>query len=207
MKLRYKIFLVIGGTVAVYFLLMPAAMLCFEISDNCDVMTNLVTLTRPVIPASMFGSEDGIGEWSGTPQGIEMHPSGLEMLDNFTKFIFSMIVLPSLIIFAILMWEKRQNVSRIWIIGASALIFGLANVFASVFHTVTIFNSPFPFMHRIIEFHENGLGVRPIHDTIEAAAFDPYWLVWSFSLYAGIILLGISMAKSQNRSKKGIWNK
>ena len=77
--------------------------------------------------------------------------------------------------------------NRLLIIGIGFLIFGLANFFRYVPIMLTLINLPFPFDHlQNVYPTEDGVSIQigylPIHDAI----YDPYWLVWSLTLYAGI---------------------
>jgi hypothetical protein len=48
-------------------------------------------------------------------------------------------------------------------------------------------NPPFPFEHITILYGDDGNAWYQIsYMPVSAAAHDPYWLVWSLTLYAGI---------------------
>lgn len=102
MKTRYKISLVISCFVAFYFALIPAVQYCLESDADCTVWKELMLLTRPVI-----SSDEGIVEWSGTPQGIET-PSVSDQIIHNMPFAVSMIVLPFVIIGFVVVWDKRK---------------------------------------------------------------------------------------------------
>ena len=105
MKTRYKIFLVIGSFVAFYFALIPALQVCIDSNNDCTVWQELVMLTRPVISSSTLG--EGIGEWSGTVDGLEI-PSLEDQISRNLSFVTSMIVLPFVIIGFVVVWDKRK---------------------------------------------------------------------------------------------------
>lgn len=71
--------------------------------------------------------------------------------------------------------------------------FGLVNFFWYVPYSLYFLfrNQPFPFEHLSnVEIHEGGgfgvqIGYLPFHE----AWYDPYWLIWSMSLYSGIAIL------------------
>ncbi len=105
MKTRYKIFLVIGSFVAFYFALIPALQVCIDSNNDCTVWQELVMLTRPVISSSTLG--EGIGEWSGTVDGLEI-PSLEDQISRNLPFVTSMIVLPFVIIGFVVVWDKRK---------------------------------------------------------------------------------------------------
>lgn len=107
MKTRYKILLVTAFFAVFYFALTPALQYCLESDADCTVYQELVLLTRPVIIVDVWGDESSIGEWSGTPQGIEK-PTISEYLRLNQNFILSMIVFPCGIIGAIVIWDKRK---------------------------------------------------------------------------------------------------
>ncbi len=105
MKTRYKIFLVIGSFVAFYFASIPALQVCIDSNNDCTVWQELVMLTRPVISSSILG--EGIGEWSGTAEGLEI-PSLEDQISRNLPFVTSMIVLPFVIIGFVVVWDKRK---------------------------------------------------------------------------------------------------
>ncbi len=105
MKTRYKIFLVIGSFVVFYFALIPALQLCIDSNNDCTVWQEIVMLTRPVISSSTLG--EGIGEWSGTTDGLEI-PSLEDQISRNLPFVTSMIVLPFVIISFVVVWDKRK---------------------------------------------------------------------------------------------------
>ena len=78
--------------------------------------------------------------------------------------------------------------TRLWIIGVGFLVFGLVNLFRYVSISLTLINLPFPFEHlyNVVPSEVKGthieIGYLPINEAIN----DPYWLVWSIILYAGI---------------------
>lgn len=80
------------------------------------------------------------------------------------------------------------------IFGLVTLGFGLINILWYAPHSLTLvfYNQPFPFPHlEAVEIHESGKGTSISYDSIGSAIRHPYWLAWSLSLYAGIIMLGV----------------
>lgn len=92
------------------------------------------------------------------------------------------------------------------IIGIGLLAFGLLNVFWYAPYSITLvfYNQPFPFAHlEKVDVHEGGgigtqVGYMPFHE----AQYDPYWLVWSFSLYSGIAILSVLGVKSLRKKQE-----
>ncbi len=84
--------------------------------------------------------------------------------------------------------------TKLLILGLITLGFGLINIFwywpTSLGFTLE--NHPFPFQHlaEVIE-ERNGHTLIIRYIPIEAAIDDPYWLIWSLSLYFGIVVLSI----------------
>lgn len=107
MKTRYKILVVISSFVTFYFALTPILQYCSESDANCTVYQELTLLTRPVISTSIWEDENGIVEWSGTPQSIEKPTIG-DYLRLNQNFILSMIVFPCGIISAIVILDKKR---------------------------------------------------------------------------------------------------
>jgi len=75
------------------------------------------------------------------------------------------------------------------IIGIAFLIFGLINLFSylPISFSPSFLNTPFPFEHvYIMDMGKSGshhqIGYLPMNEAVN----DPYWLVWSLALYAGI---------------------
>jgi hypothetical protein len=64
-------------------------------------------------------------------------------------------------------------------------------------------NFPFPFQHVFnIKLHDNGAEYQISGDLNFAVVSDPYWLVWSFSLYSGIVILSILAVKKLKQKKQ-----
>lgn len=105
MKTRYKIFLVIGSFIVFYFALIPTLQVCIDLNNDCTVWQDLILLTRPVITSSTLG--EGIGEWSGTTDGMEI-PSFEDQISHNLPFVTSMIALPFVIIGFVVVWDKRK---------------------------------------------------------------------------------------------------
>ena len=77
--------------------------------------------------------------------------------------------------------------TRSLIIPVGFLTFGLVNLFRYVPISLTLINLPFPFDHLqnvypTIDGVSFQIGYLPINEAIN----DPYWLIWSLILYAGI---------------------
>lgn len=71
--------------------------------------------------------------------------------------------------------------------GIGFLIFGLANFFRYMPISLALINLPFPFDHlQNVTPTENGVSTEIGYLPINEAIYDPYWLVWSLILYAGI---------------------
>jgi hypothetical protein len=85
------------------------------------------------------------------------------------------------------------------IAGIVALVFGLDNIFWYAYYSfgLVFMNHPFPFQHlHNVEVLDNGISTQISYLPFETAMADPYWLVWSLSLYFGIIVLSILGVKS-----------
>ena len=106
MKTRYKIIFVIGIFVLFYVTVPLFTQQCFEISNNCDVFRQLMNQTRAGMVVNSESS--GIGEWSGTAEGMEKSPSWTEQLRVNIPFIQTMIIPPIVIITAMVLWDKRK---------------------------------------------------------------------------------------------------
>lgn len=109
MKTRYKIAIVIVAFTGFYFALIPILEICHNTDNDCTVWQEMMFLTRPVITSSqhVWGTGDSIGEWSGTPEGIEIPSFDAQVMNNI-PFVASMIVFPFVIIGFIVMWDKRK---------------------------------------------------------------------------------------------------
>jgi hypothetical protein len=85
--------------------------------------------------------------------------------------------------------------TRYKIIGVVALAFGLVNIFWYTPYSLALvfMNQPFPFQHlQNVEMRDGGgFGTQILYLPFEAIQSDPYWLVWSLSLYSGIVILSI----------------
>lgn len=84
--------------------------------------------------------------------------------------------------------------TKVLFLGIPMIIFGMINIFwywpTSLGFTLE--NHPFPSQHLaevIEERSHHTLIIRYL--PIEAAMDDPYWLFWSLTLYAGIVLTTI----------------
>ena len=83
-----------------------------------------------------------------------------------------------------------MNRRLVMIIAIGLVLYGFIHM-ASFFWIYHI-NLPFPFEHiSNIKLTSNGVEFRIAYDPIDGVIQDPYWLVWSLSLYSGIIILFI----------------
>lgn len=81
-------------------------------------------------------------------------------------------------------------------IGVGLLVFGLVNLFwyVPVSLGIALKSRPFPFEHlKNVEPHQGGIRAEVGHWPIQEAINDPYWLVWSLALYAGIGLVAFAI--------------
>jgi hypothetical protein len=91
--------------------------------------------------------------------------------------------------------------TRILITGIGLLVFGLANFFRylPISHSPTFWNQPFPFEHlQVILKNDGGKTLQIGYLPIDEAINDPYWLFWSLTLYAGIIVIGFVIWSKKN---------
>lgn len=75
--------------------------------------------------------------------------------------------------------------------GIPMILFGMINIFWywPTSFGITIQNHPFPSQHLAEVIEERGGHSTVVrYLPIEAAIEDPYWLFWSLTLYAGIVL-------------------
>ncbi|MCV0366223.1 MAG: hypothetical protein K5798_03025 [Nitrosopumilus sp.] len=108
MKTRYKILIVIGGTIFVYTILTVLLSLCMSFSGDCTVFRDANIQTRLIIPGGMmWDTANGIGEWSGTAQGFEETKPGIFIEENH-RFILFFIIVPIMIISGLVIWDKRK---------------------------------------------------------------------------------------------------
>ncbi|MCV0431240.1 hypothetical protein [Nitrosopumilus sp.] len=106
MKTRYKIILVIG-IFALFYVTVPLfSKHCTEVSEDCTVFWQLMHQTRAGIVTNSLG--EGIGEWSGTAQGMET-PTVADQLRVNIPFIQTMIIPPLVIISVIVFWDRRKS--------------------------------------------------------------------------------------------------
>lgn len=109
MKTRYKILLVIATSVVLYLIMHSTYLfnVCEFIvnsSDNwCMVFWNADTSIH--ITNDVWDSNDGIGEWSGTAEGMEEPIIPINLKDS-SGFIFWHMVLP---LFAIFLIHQRDR--------------------------------------------------------------------------------------------------
>lgn len=82
--------------------------------------------------------------------------------------------------------------ARFLITGVGLLAFGLANFFRylPITHSLLFWNTPFPFEHyTVVDTEGGGTHYLVEYFPLDAAANDPYWLLWSLMLYAGILII------------------
>lgn len=109
MKTRYKILSILATSVILYLIMHSTYLfnVCEFIvnsSDNgCMIFWNVDTSIH--ITNNVWNSNNGIGEWSGTAEGMEKS-STLVDLKNNSGFIFWHIILPT---FAILLIYQRDR--------------------------------------------------------------------------------------------------
>ena len=91
--------------------------------------------------------------------------------------------------------------TRLLIIGIILLGFGLLNLFWYTPYSLTLLNQPFPFDYlQEVEIHDGGgFGVSIWYEPFEVIKYYPYWLVWSLSLYSGIVILSILVVRPGKR--------
>jgi len=100
MKTRYKIILVIG-LFALFYVQVPwMYKQCSSYDTDCTLFVNLMNWTRMGI------FSDG-GIWN-TGDGTEQEPIITDYLRINQNFILTMLVTPSVIITAIVLWDKRR---------------------------------------------------------------------------------------------------
>lgn len=90
-----------------------------------------------------------------------------------------------------------------FILGLVFLVFGLINLLIYV-PKYGKFNEPFPFMHilEIKEVDNSGFIVQGTSDPITALQSDPYWSLWSFCLYGGMLILIFSIVPTRTIIRK-----
>lgn len=88
-----------------------------------------------------------------------------------------------------------MNSRLLIILGIGILVFGLVHLFSYFPISFPLLNTPFPFEHVELILREGGSGktLQIGYMPIDEAIFNPYWLFWSLSLYAGIIVTGFSI--------------
>jgi len=89
--------------------------------------------------------------------------------------------------------------NKLLIIGLITLGFGLLNIFWYAPHSLALVfnNQPFPFQYlQNVEIHDGGKSMQILYQPFEAAKAEPYWLVWSLSLYFGIAVLSFLGVRS-----------
>ena len=108
MKTRYKILIVIGGTIFVYFAITVLLSLCMSFFDDCSVFRDANIQTRLIVPGGMiWDTANSIGEWSSTAQGFEETKPGFFIQENH-RFILFFITVPMIIITGLVILDKRK---------------------------------------------------------------------------------------------------
>lgn len=87
--------------------------------------------------------------------------------------------------------------TKFLIIGLILLGFGLLNLFWYTPYSLILLNKPFPFEYlQEVQIHDGGgIGVSIWYDPFNTIQYYPYWLVWSLSLYSGIVILSILVVR------------
>ncbi|WP_371504271.1 hypothetical protein [Nitrosopumilus adriaticus] len=112
MKTRYKISLVIAISVALYFAMHSTYLfnVCEFIvnsSDNwCMVFWSVDTSIH--ITSNVWNSDNGIGQWSGTADGMEEPAIPINLNDN-SGFIFWHVIVPAFAILLIYQKDKSKK--------------------------------------------------------------------------------------------------
>ena len=112
MKTRYKISLVIAISVTLYFVMHSTYLfnVCEFIvnsSDNwCMVFWNVDTSIH--ITSTVWDSNNGIGEWSGTADGMERSTIPINLKDN-SGFLFWHVIVPAFTILVIYQRDKSKK--------------------------------------------------------------------------------------------------
>ena len=81
---------------------------------------------------------------------------------------------------------------KFFMTGLCLCLFGIANLlsYLPISFSPSFINQPFPFEHIYNVFrHEKGTRYQIDYLPIDAAVNDPYWLIWSLALYAGIAIM------------------
>lgn len=108
MKTRYKVLLIIATSAIIYILFHGALLnLCNALIDDVKHVCFVFWLQDTSIHISNHGwnTENGIGSWSGTAEGME-ESIAYEDLKNNSGFIFWHMILPT---FAILFIHQRDR--------------------------------------------------------------------------------------------------
>ena len=84
---------------------------------------------------------------------------------------------------------------KLLVAGIVMLFFGLAHLFSYFPILFPLLNTPFPFDHVEIILRGDGSGktIQTGYMPINEAISNPYWLLWSLILYAGIITTGFEV--------------
>ena len=108
MKITFKILFVINFFVIFYFALIPGLKICIDSDGDCSVWKELILLTRPVVTSgeNVWDTGDGINAWAGTNNGMKTL-SLEEQISQNIPFIVSMIVLPSVVIGFVVVWDRK----------------------------------------------------------------------------------------------------
>lgn len=112
MKTRYKVLIVITGTIFVYMAIIPGLLFsCLSFTDECSIFQELLLYTYLTVPGTLLGDEhDGIGEWTGTVEGIE-EPRLDYFLQNNVGFISFFVIVPFLIIIVLIIRDKKKTLN------------------------------------------------------------------------------------------------
>ena len=102
MRTRYKIIAVIGIFTLFYVQLPLIWQQCNGTGTDCTILTTLMNWTRMEIFSS------GAIEWNGTAQWNQQNQTIYDYLEINQNFILTMIVVPTAIIFGIMIWDTRK---------------------------------------------------------------------------------------------------
>lgn len=108
---KIQILIVIIVTAIVYFIIHPNLLtICHELSSDisqCTLFSELFNLTAIHIQSgTIWNAGNGVGSWTGTVDGLEEYTGFL--IKESLGFIFFFIIIPSLVIFGILLKGKRK---------------------------------------------------------------------------------------------------
>ena len=111
------------------------------------IATTYFVLTVMVLVAQSSSMENGIGEWTGTAEGMEK--TGFEnIFNNSIGFVFFLVIIPSLIITGLAIRNKKVNAKLLILVGIALMIQGFL---VTIYTSFTLFPPTEPPMMRPIE--------------------------------------------------------